>query len=371
MNSTGQPPNRRKKQPFTGRLALLSVVVPAAAVLLVYVVFRFLRDINQGLHPVVQTVSAIVVGVGGFALAYFAVHWLVERYPDWVKEHVQPLVFIGPGIGLLTWLLFIPTIRTLYLSFLDARAKRFVGLANYVTVFTERTLVTALRNNLYWVVLGTFACVSIGLLIAILAERSKFERLAKALIFLPMAISFVAAGIIWRFIYYYTPGNQPQIGLLNAIVTAFGGEPQAWTSLVQPWNNFFLIVILIWIQTGFAMVIFSAAIKGVPDDLLEAGRMDGANEVRIFFSIIIPFIQSTIVAVTTTIIVFTLKIFDIVIVMTGGQYGTEVIATQFYRQFFTYGNSGVGSTIAIVLLIAVIPVIIYNLRTFRQEGGFR
>lgn len=371
MNANGQTRNKRKKQPFTGRMALLSVIIFTAAAVVVCLIFRFLRDAAPGLEPILQAISAIIIGVGGFMLAYFSVQWLVDQYPDWVKERIQPFVFIGPSVILLGWLLFLPTLRTLYLSFLDAAGDDFVGLANYVAVFTERTLVLALRNNLYWVVVGTFACISLGLLIAILAERSSFEKTAKALIFLPMAISFVASGIIWRFVYYFTPGNQPQIGLLNAIVTAFGGEPQAWTSLVQPWNNFFLIAIMVWMQTGFAMVMFSAAIKGVPEDLLEAGRIDGANEVRIFFSIIIPYIQKTIVAVTTTTIVFTLKIFDIVIVMTGGQYGTEVIATQFYRQFFTYSNSGVGSTIAIVLLIAVIPVIIYNLRTFQQEGGFR
>jgi len=216
---------------------------------------------------------------------------------------------------------------------------------------------------------GTILCVSLGLLIAILADRSSFERLAKTIIFMPMAISFVAAGVIWKFIYYYTPEEQ-QIGLLNAIVKAFGGEPQAWLTMVQPWNNLFLIVILVWMQTGFAMVIFSAAIKSVPDDILEAARVDGAGEIRIFFQIMIPYISGTLLSVTTTIIVFTLKIFDVVMVMTGGQYGTEVVATQFYRQLFMYQNTGYGSTLAIVLLIAVMPVIWINLRQFRREGGF-
>jgi len=362
---------RRKANPFTARLAVLSVVVPAAAALVVWLVFRFLRDVAVDFPPLLQALAAVVAGIGGFGAAYLAIHWLVDRYPDWVKEHVQPFVFIGPAVGLLAWLLFIPSIRTLYLSFFDARGRTFVGLANYATVFTERTLLFALRNNVYWVVLGTFSCVALGLLVAMLADRSRFETLAKSLIFMPMAISAVAAGVIWRFIYYYTPGDESQIGLLNAVVTALGGEAQAWTSLVQPGNNFLLIVIMVWTQTGFAMVMLSAAIKGVPEDLLEAARMDGATEVRIFFSIIIPFIRKTIVAVTTTILVFSLKIFDIVMVMTGGQYGTEVIATQFYKQLFTYNNSGVGSTIAIVLLIIVAPVIVYNLRTFQQEGGFR
>ncbi|HZG58146.1 sugar ABC transporter permease [Paenibacillus sp.] len=370
MDAKNIAARRRKANPFTGRMALLSVAIPAAAAVVVWLAFLFLRDVAGGFPPLVQAIAAVAAGIGGFFAAYLALHWLVDGYPDWVKERVQPFVFVGPAVALLAWLLFIPTLRTLYISFLNARGTEFVGLANYVTVFTERTLLLAMRNNVYWVVIGTFASVAFGLLIAILADRSRFETLAKSAIFMPMAISSVAAGVIWRFIYYYTP-EERQIGLLNAVVQAFGGEPQAWTSLVQPGNNFLLIVIMVWTQTGFAMVLLSAAIKGVPEDLLEAARMDGATEVRSFFSIIIPYIRKTIVAVTTTIIVFSLKIFDIVMVMTGGQYGTEVIATQFYKQLFTYNNPGVGSTIAIVLLIIVVPVIVYNLRTFQQEGGFR
>jgi alpha-glucoside transport system permease protein len=205
----------------------------------------------------------------------------------------------------------------------------------------------------------------------VLADRSKFENLAKALIFLPMAISFVGAGVIWRFIYYYSPPGEPQIGLLNAIVTGLGGEPQAWTSLFQPWNNFFLVVIMIWLQTGFAMVIFSSAIKGIPTDIIEAAKVDGATELQSFFSIVIPAIQGTIITVTTTIVIFSLKIFDVVIVMTGGQFGTNVIATQFYRQFFINRDFGKGAAVAIVLLILVTPVIIYNLRQLNKQEGFR
>jgi len=309
------------------------------------------------------------MGAAGVYSIYWSLNWVVEQYPDAWKRRLLPFVYVGPAVLLLGWLLVLPTVRTLYLSFFDASSTRFVGLANYAAVFTDRLLATALRNNLLWVFFGTILCVSLGLLIAILADRSSFEKLAKTIVFMPMAISFVAAGVIWKFIYYYTPEEQ-QIGLLNAIVKAFGGEPQAWLTMVQPWNNLFLIVILVWMQTGFAMVIFSAAIKSVPEDILEAARVDGAGEVRIFFQIMVPYISGTILSVTTTIIVFTLKIFDVVMVMTGGQYGTEVVATQFYRQLFMYQNSGYGSTLAIVLLIAVTPVIWFNLRQFRREGGF-
>ncbi|EXX87825.1 ABC transporter [Paenibacillus darwinianus] len=349
------------------RLLLVTLLVPALNIAIHWLIFMFFRD--SGLPPVANAVLAVLWGALGIYSIYWSFNWMVEQYPDQWQRRLLPFVFIGPAVLLLGWLLVLPTIRTFWLSFFDASSVDFVGLSNYAAVFTDRLLVTALRNNLLWVAFGTVACVSLGLLIAILADRSSFEKLAKGIIFMPMAISFVAAGVIWKFIYYYQP-EQQQIGLLNAIVVAFGGEPQAWLSMIQPWNNLFLIVILIWMQTGFAMVIFSAAIKSIPEDMLEAARMDGAGEFRIFFSIMIPYISGTLLSVTTTIIVFTLKIFDVVMIMTGGQYNTEVVATQFYRQLFMYQNAGYGSTLAIVLLIAVIPVIIINLRQFRKEGGF-
>ena len=357
-----------KAQPQRGNTwrILISILVPILNITVHGLIFLFFRE--SQLPAIVNALLAVLWGALGIYSIYYSFNWVVEQYSDTWKRRVLPFVFIGPAVLLLGWLLVLPTLRTFYLSFFGADSTDFVGLANYAAVFTDRLLVTALRNNLLWVFIGTIACVGLGLLIAILADRSSFERLAKSIIFMPMAISFVAAGIIWKFIYYYQPG-QEQIGLLNAIVVALGGEPQAWLSMLQPWNNLFLIVILIWMQTGFAMVLFSAAIKGVPEDILEAARIDGAGEISIFFRIMIPCISGTLLSVTTTIIVFTLKIFDVVMVMTGGQYDTEVVATQFYRQMFMYQNAGYGSTLAIVLLIAVIPVIIINLRQFRKQGG--
>jgi alpha-glucoside transport system permease protein len=187
-----------------------------------------------------------------------------------------------------------------------------------------------------------------------------------------MAISFVGASVIWNFMYEVRPVDQPQIGLLNAILVALGGTPVLWDKWVAiaPWNNLFLIVIVLWLQSGYAMVLFSAALKGIPGEILEAARVDGATELQVFFRIMIPYITGTIITVWTTVVIFTLKIFDVVWVMTGGQYGTHVIATQFYRQSFTARNSGYGSAIAIILLIAVVPVMIYNLRQFRQQEAF-
>lgn len=363
--SAARPAEKAKSQVALNAMATFLVL--ALNIALHAGIFVFLRD--SSMNPVLYAILAIAWGVGGVYLIYWSLNWTVERYSDVWRRRIQPYLFVGPAFLLLSWLLLIPTVRTLYMSFMDAGSEKFVGFANYAAIFTNRLLLTALRNNLIWVAFGATACIVLGLLIAVLADRSSFEKLAKAIIFLPMAISFVAAGVIWKFIYYYQPGDE-QVGLLNAIVTAFGGEPQAWTSMLQPWNNLFLVAILVWMQTGFAMVIFSAALKGVPEDMLEAARMDGAGEVRIFFKIIVPYISTTILSVTTTIIVFTLKIFDVVMVMTGGQYDTEVVATQFYRQFFMYRNFGYGSTLAIVLLIAVIPVIVFNLRQMRRQGGF-
>jgi alpha-glucoside transport system permease protein len=245
-------------------------------------------------------------------------------------------------------------------------------MTNYVAIFTERLLQESFRNNLMWIIFGSTLSVAFGLVVAWLADRSKFDRVSKSLIFLPMAISFVGASVIWNFMYEVRPIDAPQIGLLNAIIVALGGQSHPWDKWVAiaPWNNLFLILIVIWLQTGFSMVLFSAALKGVPEEILEASRVDGANEMQIFFRIMIPYIMGTIITVWTTIVIFTLKIFDIVWVMTGGQFGTHVIATQFYRQSFTARNSGFGSAIAIILLLTVIPVLIYNLRQFREGEAF-
>ncbi len=332
--------------------------------------FLILRD--STLPKSIIATFAIVWGVGGAALLFWVFNWITEQFSEKWTHRLQPFVFVGPAIFLLAWYLAIPSVRTFGISLYDRDGTTFVGLANYVTVFTDRLMLEAFRNNLMWIVFGTSMSVIFGLLIAVLADRSMGERTSKSFIFLPMAISFVGAGVIWKFVYAIRPADAPQIGILNAIVVGLGGEPQAWfvdTNII-PWNNIYLIVIMGWLQTGFAMVIFSAALKGIPGEIIEAARVDGASEVRIFFQVMIPYIQGTIITVTTTILIFALKIFDIVWVMTGGQFGTEVIATAFYRQSFVARNAGLGSAIAIVLLITVVPVMIYNLKQFGKEQAF-
>ncbi len=351
-----------------GRL-LVSIFVPVLTFLVLWRGFIFLRDTNAS--QVIVVLVAILWGVGGVALLYGVSNWLVEKLPgDWMRR-LQPFIFIGPAVAILFWYLALPTIRTLILSFQDGLGRRFIGLDNYLFAFTDRVMLEAFRNNLLWMILGTGFSVGLGLIIAVLADRTPLEKVYKAIIFMPMAISFVGAGVIWKFVYAYRGEGVgiTEIGLLNSIVIGLGGKSQPWL-LIPPWNNLFLIVIMIWLQTGFAMVILSSAIKGIPAELLEAARVDGANEFQIFFSIMIPTIQGTLLTVTTTIIIFSLKLFDIVRVMTGGNNGTNVIANEFYIQQFTYNHSGRASAIAIVLLIAVIPVMVYNLRQFRERRAF-
>lgn len=342
--------------------AIAGIIV---ALLLIWQGFLFLRDTN--LPRLLVAFIAIVGFAGVMALLYLATDILLRTLPPTLARRLQPLPFIVPGLLLVGYFVALPMVRTFIASLFNRDGSVFVGIANYVTVFTEPFMLITFRNNLLWLVFGAGLTVVFGLLIAALADRSRFESLVKGIIFMPMAISLVGAGIIWKFIYAVKDSSEPQIGLLNAIVVAFGGEPQAWIQLIQPWNNLFLIVIVIWLQTGYAMVLFSAAIKSVPTELLEAARLDGAGEVRIFFSIIVPYIRTTLIAVTATVVIFTLKIFDVVLVMTGGQFGTDVIATQFYTQYFVNRNAGLGSAIAIVLLVAVVPVILYNLRHFNRN----
>jgi len=367
---------------WLGRI-FLAAIIPLLSFFVLYQGFMFLRD-SAAPRWVIITV-AIVWGVGGVALLYWVFNRLVEGLPTQWTERLQPFVFVGPAIAIMIWYLTFPVLRTFWLSlfgpngpprgasiFEAIQSPAFVGLGNYYTLLTERLLQEALRNNLMWIIFGSTLSVVIGLLVAVLADKSKFEKVSKSLIFLPMAMSFVGASVIWNFMYEVRPEGAEQIGVLNAIVVAMGGSPHPWDkwTAIAPWNNLFLIVIVIWLQAGYTMVLFSAALKGIPEEIQEAARVDGASEIQVFFRIMVPYIMGTIITVWTTVIIFTLKIFDVVWVMTGGQFGTHVIATQFYRQSFTARNSGVGAAVAIVLLLTVFPVMIYNLRQFRQTEAF-
>ncbi len=319
---------------------------------------------------------ALAVGVGGVWLLFLFFDGLVSLLPPKWQERLRPYVFIGPAVIILATYLIYPTFNTILLSLKVGRTDEWANanspfglpLDNYLFIFSDPAMLTTLRNNIYWLVGVTTVTVSLGLIIAVMVDRIRAESLVKSLIFLPMAISAVGASVIWKFIYNFKAAGQPQNGLLNAIWTSLGNDPVGWL-VEKPWNNFFLIIILIWLLTGFAMVVLSAAVKGVPAELLEAARIDGASEVRIFFSVIIPSIKGTIITITTTIIIMVLKVFDIVFVMTNGQFDTQVIANRMYTEMFTYRDFGRGSAIAVLLLLAVVPIIISNIRSQRTAQG--
>jgi alpha-glucoside transport system permease protein len=366
---TGRPP--APSTPAVGGFAtgqfFLALIGLLAVIGLLWAGFLYLSGSNSA--NLLNAVIAIIWGVGGVAALFVVTNSLIEALPTRARDSLRPFLFFLPGVGILFLFLTIPTQITFYQSFFNQNTTQFVGLANYAAVFTDSSMLESFRNNLLWLFLGTAFTVAFGLLIAVLADRSRFESIAKAIIFMPMAISLVGSSVIWQFVYAYAPTGGNQIGLLNNILISLGGQPQSWLTL-QFLNNIFLILVFIWGQVGFSMVLLSAALKGVPADLVEAAQVDGATEFQAFFRVVIPYIQGTILTVTTTVAIGTLKIFDVVFVMTGGQYGTEVIGTEFYRQFFTNSNYGYGAAIAIVLFIAISPVLIYNLRQLGQQEGF-
>ena len=346
---------------------IISVLAVAALTAVFSFSFTFMR--SESAPKFLIALVALVVGVGGIWALFLSLNRLVERLPVRVRSMLLPYVFIGPAFLVLLVYIIYPTVRTTYVSFFDytrgsGEPVNF-GFQNYIAVLQDPRFYIAVRNNLMWLVFVPLMSVSIGLVIAVIVDRIKWEKYAKSLIFLPMAISFVGASVIWRFIYYRATWGA-QIGLLNAIVTGLGGEPVGWLRL-EPWNNFFLIAIMVWLQTGFAMVILSSAVKNVPGSLFEAARIDGAGEIRIFFQVIIPYISGSILTVTTTIIILVLKVFDVVYVMTSGQFNTDVIANMMYNQMFRAGQYGRGAALAVILFLAVTPIMIRNIRSMNQR----
>ena len=346
------------------RLAL-SIIMGIALFFVFRWSFLFMRDSEASKFTI--ALVALAIGIFGIWAMFIVLNDLVSHLPERLAETLRPFVFVGPALLLLTLYVVYPSINTIYISFYGPRSENFVGLENFIFIFTDPKMLITLRNNLLWLILVAGVAVPMGLLIAVMSDRlTRGESLVKSTIFLPMAISAAGAGVIWKFIYSFQPASRPQIGLLNAVVVWFGGDPVGWL-ITKPWNNIFLIIVMIWGITGFAMVVISAAIKGVPGELLEAARIDGAGEIRIFFNIIIPSIQGTLVTITTTILIMVLKVFDIVFVMTSGQFDTQVIASRMYDEMFRFRNFGRGSALAVLLLVAVVPVIIGNIRDVRRK----
>jgi alpha-glucoside transport system permease protein len=356
--------------PVRRRIALLAiaVVVLAVAVAAIWPVVR-----GEGGGRFTTVGIALLVGVVGI----FAIFWAMDTVVDWLprrwRETVRPYVFVGPALVMLLIFLVYPVVNTVYLSLRDAQGDDWVWLENFQFVFTDESMLRSIRNTFGWILIVPLVSTTIGLAVATLVDRlNRGEAVAKSLIFLPMAISFVGAAVVWQFVYNYRPqGFGSNIGLLNGIWGALGGDPVAWLT-VQPWNNFMLMFIMIWMQTGFAMVVLSAAIKSVPDEIEEAARIDGASEWQVFRRIIVPSILPTIVVVSTYMVINALKVFDIVFVMGSTENnGTEVIAERMIRSYFLGSNSGRGAAIAVVLFFAVIPVMFWNIRQFRQQEALR
>jgi alpha-glucoside transport system permease protein len=309
---------------------------------------------------------ALLVGVGGIWLLFTSVSTVVERFPAKIRDRVLPWVFIAPALVLLSIYLVYPAVVTVIGSFQDGKGA--FTLANWASLGTGPFL-ELLRNNVIWLVVATSGSVALGLLAAALFDRIRREALAKVFIFTPLAISLVGATVIWKFVYAWQPSSQPQFGLVNAIWTALGNQPVPWLTTF-PINLPAEILIMIWLQTGFAMVVLSAAIKGVSVEILEAARLDGASERQIFFGVIVPMIRGSIVTVATTIAIATLKIFDIVMSVSGGRNHDDVVAVRMFTEMFQFFNDGRAAALATVLFIAVLPVMIVNLRNFRRQAAF-
>lgn len=321
------------------------------------------RGLQEGFNRLITATFALLVGVGGVWLLFITGNALIEASPSRARKHLRPWLFIMPAVAFLAVYLIFPLVETIRLSITEDGG----FLDNYSFVFTDPAMQVAMRNNVLWLIIGTTGSVVIGLVFAALVDRVKREAFAKTFVFLPLAISAVGAAVIWRFIYIWRPEGAGQIGLLNSLWTSVGSEPVAFLQ-TMPWNNLFLIIIMIWIQTGFAMVVLSAALKGVPTELIEAGRIDGATETQLFFRVVLPSIRGAVITVATTIFIAILKVFDIVYVMTGGRFETEVIANRMFSEMFRFRNFGRASALAVVLLIAVIPIMVVNIRNLRRQG---
>ncbi|MGZ4127675.1 MAG: carbohydrate ABC transporter permease [Actinomycetota bacterium] len=349
----------------------VAVAVAGGGFFLLRFTLDFFRNTQE--NRVLLVTFALGIGVAGIFLLFWAMNALVNSLPIRWREGVRPYLFIGPALVLLSVFLVYPVINTIIISFKDARSAAFAGLDNYKFVFTDHDMLTAIRNTFGWIVIVPTVATGIGLVFATLVDRlRRGEAFAKSMIFLPMAISFAGASVVWDFVYNFRPqGFGSNIGLLNGIMLSVGKQPVAWLDQ-KPWNNLLLMAIMVWMQTGFAMVVLSAAIKAVPEEIVEAARMDGASEFQVFRRIIVPSILPTIVVVATYMFINAMKVFDIVFVM-GNPEGreTEVAAERMIAWFFVRDNNGRGAAVAVILFLAIVPMMVWNIRRFRQQEAAR
>jgi alpha-glucoside transport system permease protein len=318
-----------------------------------------------------------VAGVGGAYLLFYFINMFVEGLPGRASRALMPYAFLLPGFGLIGLMLLYPTIQTINYAFANDDSTEYVGFDNFRRIFTgdkADDFWLAISNNVLWLIIVPAVTVVFGVVVAVLADKlsARGEKNSKAFIFVPMAISFVGASAIWTLVYAYDPPNEAPTGLLNAIVRLFGGDPQTWLQIsTGRLNSVLLMVILVWLQVGFAMILLSSAIKGVPEDTIEAARIDGATELQIFARVVIPQIKGTIITVFITVVIMVLKVFDIVYVLTNGRDKTNVIANLFFNELINNEQAGIASSIVVVLLILVTPILIYQVRHFRAEEANR
>ena len=322
---------------------------------------------------IISLISTVLAGIFFFIIYFQLFNFILDYIIKYkiishrYENSIRSIIFIAPAFLVLFTFILFPVFETIRLSFYDKFGREYIGFDNYLWAIKDTEFRRSILNNLGWLLIVPTLSTFFGLVIANLTDRIWWGTIAKSIIFMPMAISFVGAGVIWKFIYDYRGVDDQQIGLLNAIVVSFGLEPQAWLT-IPIWNNLFLMAIMIWIQTGLALVIFSAALRGIPKETLEAARIDGASEFRIFWSIIIPFLEQTILVIWTIITILVLKVFDIIYAMTNGQWQTEVLANLMYDWMFRGGgDSGRGSVLAFCIMIGVIPILAWNLYRHRNE----
>jgi alpha-glucoside transport system permease protein len=326
---------------------------------------------------VATALITVISGIGVAVIFFWVLNKITELLPARWEQRLKPFAFILPAYAAITMFVVYPTVQTVISSFktkVGFPAESWAGLDNYRNLLADPAFRDALFNTALWIVIVPTATILVGLAVAVLADRlpQRSERAVKTVIFLPMAISLVGAGTVWGLVYDYRPSGAAQVGLLNAIVTAFGGDPVPWLQVSDfHANSLLLMVMLLWGQAGFAMVLLSAAVKGVPGDTLEAARIDGASERQVFLRMIVPQIWPTIVTVFVTVLIGVMKVFDVVYVMTNGNFNTNVIANEFYAQFFNNNNQGAASAIVVMLMIAIIPVMVYQVRNFRAEEANR
>ena len=369
-------PNDQGLQPVKLLIGVLGVALTLWLMLNLFLAFAYKPQWFFD-SKILMGVLGLVVGVGGAAILFWFINLAIEALPRRLEHGLVPYAFLLPGFSLIGLMLLFPTIQTIHYSFANRDSTAYVKPLwdNYTRLFADPSFISAILNNVLWLAIVPAVTVAIGVVVAVLADKlsASSEKWAKSFIFLPMAISFVAASAIWRTqVYAFQAPGRPQTGMLNAVLQQFGGTPQDWLAVdTGRLNSLLLMVILVWLQTGFAMVLLSSAIKGVPEDTLEAARIDGASEWQIFWKVVLPQIRPTIITVFITVVILVMKVFDIVYVLTNGRNNTDVIANRFYNEVFARGQAGLASAIVVVLLVAVIPILIFQVRQFREQEAMR